>query len=207
MEYDSNVIHSTVDGEAAALVRRDFQENLHKRFAVQSDCTGSSRTNTINAISNCRSLAQRAASVASSGSAAKMNEFFKSSTSATRNTVASTFNRIASQCSSSSSGAPQYCSDIHPSRPCSQNGVIAYCAGGSYVVNCPYYFSFPNHNTGCRSITQSSTTLHEATHLSSVKGTVDYCYGYSCIQSLSSSQNLNNADTYTLFAQSIHAGC
>ncbi|CRK18718.1 hypothetical protein BN1723_017704, partial [Verticillium longisporum] len=36
----------------------------------------------------------------------------------------------------------------------------------------------------------------------------DYnCYGYSCVRSLSASQNINHADTYTLFAQSIYAGC
>lgn len=46
------------------------------------------------------------------------------------------------------------------------------------------------------------------THLSEIAGTSDYGgYGYDFVQSLSPAQNLNHADTYTLFAQSIYAGC
>ena len=40
------------------------------------------------------------------------------------------------------------------------------------------------------------------THLTQVKGTSDYGgYGYNFVRSLSAAQNLNHADTYTLFAQ------
>ncbi|KAL9948524.1 hypothetical protein D7B24_009187 [Verticillium nonalfalfae] len=205
--YASNVVHSTVDGEEAAKVRRDFHETI-KRAVVQSDCTGTRRTATINALSNCRSLALAAASAASSGAAAKMTDFFKSSTTATRNTVAGVFNRIASECGSSTGGVSrQYCTDIYPA--CS-SGVIAYTLPSqSYMVNCPYYFSsFPAQSRTCRAIDQATTTLHEVTHLTQIRGTQDYnCYGYSCVRSLSASQNINHADTYTLFAQSIYAGC
>lgn len=40
------------------------------------------------------------------------------------------------------------------------------------------------------------------THLRQIKGTSDYGgYGYNFVRSLSAAQNLNHADTYTLFAQ------
>jgi deuterolysin len=55
-----------------------------------------------------------------------MTEFFKSSTTATRNTVAAVFNRMATECGSSTSGVSrQYCTDIYPGGACS-SGVIAY---------------------------------------------------------------------------------
>uniref|UniRef100_L2GK12 Neutral protease 2 n=1 Tax=Colletotrichum fructicola (strain Nara gc5) TaxID=1213859 RepID=L2GK12_COLFN len=157
--FSSNSVHTAVNGEEAAAVRARF---LAKR--------------TVNAISRCRSLAVAASSAAASGPAARMTEYFKSSTTATRNTVATVFSRIASECGSTTSGVSrQYCTDVYPA--CS-NGVIAY------------------------------TLLHEMTHLTQIRGTSDYGgYGYNFVRSLSASQNLNHADTYTLFAQSIYAGC
>ncbi|KAF3345623.1 Brefeldin A resistance protein [Verticillium dahliae VDG2] len=131
--YASNVVHSTVDGEEAAKVRRDFHETIKRAV---------------------------------------------SSTTATRNTVAGVFNRIASECGSSTGGVSrQYCTDIYPA--CS-SGVIAYTLPSqSYMVNCPYYFSsFPAQSRTCRAIDQATTTLHEVTHLTQIRGTQDYnCYG------------------------------
>ncbi|KAJ0338723.1 hypothetical protein COL922a_005314 [Colletotrichum nupharicola] len=119
--FSSNSVHTAVNGEEAAAVRARF---LAKRTVVQSDCTGTRRTATVNAISRCRSLAVAASSAAASGPAARMTEYFKSS------------------------------------------------------------------------------TLHEMTHLTQIRGTSDYGgYGYNFVRSLSASQNLNHADTYTLFAQ------
>ncbi|KAJ0353565.1 hypothetical protein COL154_001067 [Colletotrichum chrysophilum] len=140
--FSSNSVHTAVNGEEAAAVRARF---LAKRTVVQSDCTGTRRTATVgltrvisvsirlrvghelhpvNAISRCRSLAVAASSAAASGPAARMTEYFKSSTTATRNTVATVFSRIASECGSTTSGVSrQYCTDVYPA--CS-NGVIAY---------------------------------------------------------------------------------
>ena len=53
----------------------------------------------------------------------------------------------------------------------------------------------------CHAQDQATTTLHEMTHLSQIKGTSDYgVYGYNAVRSLTAAQNLNHADTYTLFA-------
>ncbi|KAI8244008.1 Neutral protease 2-like protein [Colletotrichum sp. SAR 10_96] len=202
--FSSNSIHTAVNGEEAAAVRARF---LDKRTVVQSDCTGTRRTATVNAISRCRSLAVAASSAAASGPAARMTEYFKSSTTATRNTVATVFSRIASECGSTTSGVSrQYCTDVYPA--CS-NSVIAYTLPSqSYMVNCPLFFTMTAASSTCHAQDQQSTILHEMTHLTQIRGTSDYGgYGYNFVRSLSASQNLNHADTYTLFAQSIYAGC
>ncbi|KAL8354676.1 hypothetical protein RB601_004198 [Gaeumannomyces tritici] len=207
--FSSNTVTATVDGAAAAVVRRDFHARLlQKRTAVQSDCTGTRRTATTNAVSACRSLAAQASSAAASGSAAKMTEYFKSSTSSTRSTVAQVFARVASECGSTTGGNSRlYCSDVLSA--CS-SGVLAYTQPStSIMVNCPLYYSaLPALSRTCHAQDQATTTLHEATHLRQVAGTDDFgVYGYAAVQRLSAAQNLRHADTYTLFAQSIYAGC
>jgi deuterolysin len=198
--FISNSVQAAVNGEQAGKIRRDYQE-LAKRTVVQSDCTGTRRTATITALNNCASLARTAATNAQSNNA-KMTEYFKSSTTSTKNTVATVFNNIASQCGSTTSGSSRYyCSDILSA--CS-NGVLAYTyPATSQMVNCPLFFSgLSALSSTCHAQDQATTVLHEMTHLTSVKGTSDYGgYGYNFVRSLSASQNLNHADTYTLFAQ------
>lgn len=204
--FSSNIVTASVDGAAASASRRSFHE---KRSVVQSDCTSTKGTATRTAMTNCRALALAASQAASSGSASKMTEYFKSSTSSTRSTVANVFSKIASECGSTTSGvAKYYCSDVYGA--CS-SGVLAYTLpSASYMVNCPLYFSgLSALSKTCHAQDQATTTLHEVTHLSQIKGTTDQngCYGYSCVQSLSASQNLNHADTYALFANAIYVGC
>ncbi|KAF2193005.1 neutral protease 2-like protein [Zopfia rhizophila CBS 207.26] len=195
--FSSNRISAEVNGAEAAKVRRAFPE---KRTVVQSDCTGTRRTATLSALSNCRSLASAAASAANSNTA-KMVEYFKSSSSSTRSTVAAVFNRIVSECGSSTSGVSrQYCSDVLGA--CS-SGVLAYTQpSSSLMVSCPLYFSaLPALTSSCHAQDQATTTLHETTHLTQIKGTSDYgAYGYNAVRGLTAAQNLNHADTYSLFA-------
>ncbi|KXH36692.1 deuterolysin metalloprotease [Colletotrichum simmondsii] len=189
--FSSNSIKTEVNGEEAASVRTAF---IEKRTAV-------------NAITRCRSLAVAASSAAASGPAARMTEYFKSSTTATRNTVAAVFGRIVSECGSTTSGVSrQYCSDVYGA--CSSN-VIAYTLPSqSYMVNCPTFFTMSAASSTCHAQDQQTTIVHEMTHLTQIRGTSDYNgYGYNFVRSLTAAQNLNHADTYTLFAQSIYAGC
>ncbi|KAK3503257.1 Deuterolysin metalloprotease family-domain-containing protein [Neurospora crassa] len=206
LPYSSNIVTASVDGAAASQARRVFHE---KRSIVQSDCTGSRGSATRTAMSNCRALAARASQVASSGSASKMTEYFKSSSSYTRSTVAGVFARVANECGSTTSGyARYYCSDVY--NACS-SGVLAYTLpSASFMVNCPLYFNaLSSLSSRCHAQDQATTTLHEVTHLSQIQGTSDQsgCYGYSCVRQLSGSQNLKHADTYALFANSIYVGC
>lgn len=197
--FDSNVLKSHVNGVAAAKVRRDFHDNL-KRTELQSDCTGTRGTAQRTALTNCASLAQKAAAAATNGSAAKLTEYFKSSTTATRSAVADVFNKVADECGSTTSGvSTQYCTD---SLGYCESNVLAYTIPTrSLMVSCPLYFNeLTGLSTQCHDQDQATTTLHETTHLSQIKGTQDNGYGYSAIQGLSSAQSLNNADSYALFA-------
>ncbi|KAJ8112042.1 hypothetical protein OPT61_g5502 [Boeremia exigua] len=204
--FISNSVNAAVNGEQAGKVRRDYLE-LAKRTVVQTDCTGTRRTATTTALTNCASLARTAATNAQSNDA-KMTEYFKSATTATKNAVATVFNNIATQCGSSTSGNSRYyCTDILGA--CS-SGVLAYTAPStSQMVNCPLFFTgLTALSRTCHAQDQATTVLHEMTHLTQVKGTSDYGgYGYNFVRSLSASQNLNHADTYTLFAQALYAGC
>ncbi|KAF3048745.1 hypothetical protein E8E11_003755 [Didymella keratinophila] len=204
--FISNKVLAAVDGEQAGKVRRDYLE-LAKRTIVQSDCTGSQRSATTTALSNCASLARTAASNAQTNNA-KMTEYFKSTSTSTKSAVATIFNNIATQCGSTTSGNSRYyCSDILSA--CS-GGVLAYTyPSTSQMVNCPLFFSgLTALSRQCHAQDQATTVLHEMTHLTQVKGTSDYGgYGYNFVRSLSASQNLNHADTYTLLAQALYAGC
>ncbi|KAK8094810.1 deuterolysin metalloprotease protein [Apiospora hydei] len=203
--YTSNTLKAVeVDGAQAAEARASF---IGRRTSLQSDCTGSKSTAIRSALSNCASAARNAASTARSSSS-KMTEYFKSSSSSTVSTVANVFTKVASECGSTSGGSSRlYCSDVYGA--CS-SGVLAYTLpSSSYMAYCNLFFSaLSGVSRTCHDQDQASTVLHEATHLTQIKGTSDYNgYGYSYVRSLSASQNLNHADTYALFAQSIYAGC
>lgn len=115
--FDSNEIEAEIDGEAAATIHTTFHHD--KRTRVQSDCTGTRLSNTRTALNSCATMAQQAQQVAQSGSAAKMTEFFKSSSTSTRNYVAGVFSRIRSECASTSGGVSNwYCTDVY-----------GYCSG------------------------------------------------------------------------------
>lgn len=205
--YQSNSLQAEIDGAVAAATRRSVMARHAKRTHVQSDCTGSRGSATRSALSNCVKLANAAKKVAQSGSASKMEEFFKSSSSSTRNTVANVLTKVASECGSTSGGASDYyCTDV--ANHCG-NRVLAYTVPSqSYMAYCDIYFdNLPGLTSSCHRQDQATTTLHEMTHLQEVAGTNDLGYGYDNIQKLSTRDSLNNADSYAVFANSIYAGC
>lgn len=143
--FDSNSLVSHVDGTAAAKVRRSFHENMaakFKRSNLQGDCTGSKGNAQRTALTNCQKLATAAAEAASNGSAAKVSEYFKSSSQDTRATVAGIFKKIAKECGSTTSGiAEQYCTDTLDS---CESQVLAYTVPSQNImVSCPRKSSMP----------------------------------------------------------------
>ncbi|KAM0323742.1 hypothetical protein ACHAQA_008679 [Verticillium albo-atrum] len=206
LPYSSNTISSKVDGVQAATAHKNFQ-NKAKRTTVSTDCTGTRRSATITAINNCASLASKARAAATSDTA-RLEEYFKSSSSSVSSTVAAVFRRVEDECGSTTSGISTYhCTDVYNS--CAP-GVIAYALPSqNFMVNCDTFFNQMSPTSSrCHAQDQQTTILHEMTHLSQIAGTSDYGgYGYNFVQSLTAAQNLNHADTYTLFAQSIFAGC
>lgn len=194
--FSSNTLTVSVEGAEASKTRRAFWQ---KRSIVQSDCTGTRRTATVNSLANCRTLALAAQSAAGSNPT-KLNEYFKSTSSSTVSTVQTVFGRVATECGSTTSGvARQYCTDQIGA--CGSN-VLAYTVPSqSYMVDCPLFYSaLPALTSTCHAQDQATTTLHEVTHLTQIKGTQDLAYGYTAVRGLSNSQALNNADTYALFA-------
>jgi deuterolysin len=201
LSYLSNELEVKVDGAAAAKVPRAITP-LDKRTAVQSDCTGSQRESTLSALSNCQKLATAAAGAASSGSASKFSEYFKTTSSSVRGTVAARLRAVANECGSSTNGVTSlYCTDVYGA--CDSNTLAYTSPADNVVVNCPIYFSYlPVLSSSCHAQDMSTTTLHEFTHATAVfsPGTDDNAYGYSAATALSSAQAVLNADTYALYA-------
>lgn len=192
--YASNKLEMDVNGAEAGKVKRA----LEKRTRLSTDCTGSQRTSTTTALSNCVRLANAAASAATSGSSSKFSEYFKSTSSSVRSSVSSCLSRVATECGSTTSGTTTYhCSDVYGG--CGSN-VLAYTVpSAEVVVNCPLYFSaLPALTSSCHAQDQATTTLHEMTH--ALCGTADLGYGYQAATALSSRDAVDNADSYALYS-------
>ncbi|EXF79751.1 metalloproteinase [Colletotrichum fioriniae PJ7] len=204
--FDSGVLQATVDGTQAASVHAAFHESLNaKRVTIQSDCTGTKKTAVTAALSKAKTYVTNAQTAANAGT--RLQQYFKSTSSSTKSTVAGVFGKAATLLGSTSSGAGLYCTDV--GNFCS-DGVVAYAQPGSggYIVVCDYFFQFPASTTSCRATDQPYVLVHESTHLTEVAGTDDVCYGYEgCVDSLSTSQALNNADSFAMYSQGIQTNC
>jgi deuterolysin len=195
LDYESNKLTMSIDGAQAATVAKA----IVKRTTVGSSCTGSKLSAVRTALSNCARLATSAASAASSGT--KLSTYFKSTSSSVSSTVAARLRAVASDCGGSSSRTSTNCND--PYQGCSSN-VLAYTVpSANFITYCPIFFSeLPALASSCHGQDQATTALHEETHAPGVysPGTEDLGYGYSAATRLSSSQALNNADSYALYA-------
>ncbi|KAL4926144.1 putative penicillolysin/deuterolysin metalloprotease [Aspergillus undulatus] len=205
LPFTSNELTIDVDGAKAAEV--SSVAALDKRTRI-SGCSGSRGAALQTALRNTVSLSNAAASAAASGSG-RFSTFFKSTSASTRNAVAARFRAIASEASSTSSGATTYyCTDTFGY--CSSNVLAWTLPAYDIIANCDLYYSYlPALSNTCYAQDQATTTLHEFTHAPGVysPSTQDYAYGYSASVALSASQALNNADSYALFANSVYLGC
>jgi deuterolysin len=116
LTFKSNTLAIAVDGVAAAKVKRVITplSKLERRVTLDSGCSGSSETSTINALANAVSLADAAAAEAASGDEAKFEEYFKTTDADVRNTVAERLQAVSSAASSTTSGeVTYYCSDVY----------------------------------------------------------------------------------------------
>jgi deuterolysin len=208
LAYSAESISVDVDSEKIATIETAVAK-LSKRTIVQSDCTGTRGTAIRTAINNCRSLASNAATAAASGSATKFQEFFKSTASNVRSTVAARFRAVANDCGSTTGGVTRtYCTDVYGA--CSA-GVLAYTLpSANLFAYCNTFFNqLPALTRTCYGQDQATTVLHESTHAPGVysPGTVDNAYGYAASARLNSAQSVINADSYALFAGAIYNNC
>ncbi|KAI5367961.1 Putative peptidase M35, deuterolysin, metallopeptidase, catalytic domain superfamily [Septoria linicola] len=212
LAYSSNQITLDIDGAAAAEVAYAVAspDALEKRTQLStSSCSSTRLTQLRSALSSCQSLANTAATAATSGSATKFQEYFKTTSSSVRSTVAARFRAVASDCGSTTSGRTiSYCSDVY--RYCDPN-VLAYTLPAyNYIAYCDIFYSgLPALSGTCHAQDRATTVLHEETHAPGVysPGTQDLGYGYADAQSLSSAQAVLNADTYALYANALYVGC
>lgn len=206
MPFSSNKLSIDVDGAEASKVKLAIS-HLDRRTQL-TGCSGSKQSALTQALQNAVSLANKAAEAASSGSASKFQEYFKTTDSSTRQTVAARLQAVAKEASSTSSGATTYhCDDAYGY--CDPN-VLAYTLPSqNTIANCDIYYSqLPPLASSCHAQDQATTSLHEFTHAPGVysPGTQDLGYGYQAATSLSANQALNNADSYALYANGKLAG-
>ncbi|KAJ5762589.1 uncharacterized protein N7511_005971 [Penicillium nucicola] len=205
--YRSNDLKIEVDGVKASRVSKAIKP-LSRR--TSESCSSSTKKSALDkALSNTVSLANAAASAALTGSASKFNEYFKTTSTSTRQVVAARLKAVAKEAGSTSSGSTKYyCTDVYGY--CETN-VLAYTLPSLNVIaNCDIYYSYlPALASSCHAQDQATTTLHELTHAPGVysPGTEDNGYGYSAATALSSSRAVLNADSYALYANAIYLGC
>ncbi|KAG8525687.1 uncharacterized protein KY384_000447 [Bacidia gigantensis] len=224
LPYTSNTLTLTIDGAEAAKVAPALKD-LDKRTIVSS-CSGSQGTALRAALPRVVSLSNAAASAVGTNNA-KMNEYFHSTTAATKNVVAARFRGVAAQAGTTTNvscaftsfpvffplaagvsllvevvevpwGLREWMADVKTAIP-SQN----------LIANCNIYYNLPPLTNQCHRQDQATTSLHEFTHAPATysPGTQDNGYGYAAATALNTQQAINNADTYALFANAIYVGC
>ncbi|KAL8969565.1 MAG: hypothetical protein Q9197_004262, partial [Variospora fuerteventurae] len=129
--FRSNKLSIDVDGAAAARVAPAIQLGDDARTVVS--CSASAQgTSLRNALSRAVTLSNNAANAAASGSAAKFQEYFKTTAASARNTVAARFRAVAAEAGSTNGGSTRYyCTD--PYGYCSPN-VLAYCIPSQNII-------------------------------------------------------------------------
>ncbi|XWW95502.1 hypothetical protein V2A60_003462 [Cordyceps javanica] len=206
--YHSNRLSIRVDGVAAGHTASSYRRGLERRTRVQGGCRGRRLQTTQAALASCVKIATAASKAASGGPASKMHEYFKAADNGTRRVVADVFARIARECGTVNGGrSDYYCRDKYGH--CKPT-VLAYTMmEKDAMCYCERYFrTLPAHTKKCHGRDQPTTNIHEMTHLRRIKGTSDFNgYGYGTVQNLTREQNLNHADTYTLFALAIELKC
>ena len=111
--YDSNLLTIQVDGAVAARVEKAVKP-LDKRTLEESCSSSANNAALQKALRQSVTLANNAATAATSGSASKFNEYFKTTSSSVRSTVAARFRGIAKQAGSTTGGGTfYYCTDVY----------------------------------------------------------------------------------------------
>jgi len=195
---ESNTITAIVDGsEAAAAQQADASRDMHS-LIKDIGCSDDQMAMLNAAREFCRERAHAAyytASEPDSPAFSKVREFFKDESKMARDKIAEFFATTYWDCDTPFvEGGRHFCSD------CSDYPVVAYAdTARGRAGYCPIYFEFDAQNEGCHDADRPHVLMHELSHL--FAGTTDTVYGYENLIKLSSSQALNNADTYAHFAK------
>lgn len=195
-----------IDGPVAAQVTKAVvaaaaAANFNRRSTIQDDCSASQTKTIADGEARCVKQAQAAAQAATSGSATKFNEYFKTTATADRQYVAKRFTAVAKECQNTPGGILNvYCSDKY--NYCSDDTFAYTVPADNNVIWCNQYWTHDTETTQCHGDDKTGTTIHEYTHANAVfsPGTNDYAYGYSACSKLTRAKALENADTYEYYA-------
>lgn len=207
--YTSNTLSIPVEGARARQVTKAIDRLEIKRTTIQSDCSSQQSSSITAANQECVTMANNAASAATSGSGSLFETYFGSSSTSTRQTVADNFQKIAQECSSTPGGnSESHCTDPYGSCGGTLLAYTIWRDGGGFgqsasrqgtLYYCPRYFDvLAAAPAQCQQQSQATNTLHETSH--AVLATEDLAYGFSGVTRLSTEQAVVNADTYALYA-------
>nr|AAY45757.1 metalloproteinase 7 [Coccidioides posadasii] len=199
MVFKSNALQLKIDGEMAATVARAIQP-LDRRSDVHVCRNSAKRKALMKALRNSAHLAGTAASAAYRNPR-KVQEYFHTTDRTAVRSVAARLKAISRESGSTRNGATRYACEDHWNR--CEPGVLAYTLPShNLVVNCPSFYNLPALTNRCHGQDQATTVLHEFAHAPGVHEPFckDHAYGYRSIRRLSTRLALNNADSFSLFA-------
>ncbi|RYO80170.1 hypothetical protein DL764_009925 [Monosporascus ibericus] len=204
----SNTVSMYVEARKASFQdSRSIEERTNLDVA---GCNGTKHEVITAALANCKGLALAAAADAKDPASARFAEYFKTNSSATRQTVVERLEAAAEECSTADSGVSRlFCYDYYG--VCEIDGpLVAYTMYTfNTMVVCPLFYVRPPLPTGCHRQCHATTVIHEATHCGGVYSpmTQDYAYGYEECMALEPDWALLNADTYSLYANAVYLDC
>ncbi|KAG7120750.1 Neutral protease 2 like protein [Verticillium longisporum] len=210
--YKSNTLTVTVD-EATALLSRVVPAPLQHRALLQEDsCKNTTqRQFMLDALANCKPLAEAGAAEARDVTSLRFVEYFRSNASESRQLVAGRLDAVAKECSTSDSGGVRvYCTEPFDWTECSTPLVGYTWPLNNWIIMCPMFFDTrPPMPQECHKQDHTTTMIHEMTHNPAVYevATQDAAYSYPNITQLDPDMALYNADTYSLFANAIYLDC
>lgn len=203
--FKSNTISINVDADAASKLL--ISAALEERTNLQPGCNETILEASTKALANCQILALAAATDAADPSSKRFVEYFGTNSSETRDIVVTRFRNVAQECATTDSGVSRYfCYDYYGI--CESDGPLnAYTLwSANTMVMCPLFYNLPPLPLGCHQQCQATTTIHESTHVPAVyePHTNDYAYAYNASVALPPERSLQNADSYSLYA---NGGC
>ncbi|RYP53798.1 hypothetical protein DL769_010446 [Monosporascus sp. CRB-8-3] len=205
----SNTVSMYVEARTASFQGSRYIEG--RTNLVVAGCNGTKHEVITAALSNCNRLALAAAADARDPASARFVEYFKTNSSATRQTVVERLEAAAEECRTVDSGVSRlFCYDYYGVCETSDGPLVAYTMWSfDTMVMCPLFYERPPLPTGCHRQCHATTVIHETTHCGGVYSpmTQDYAYGYEECMALEPDWALLNADTYSLYANAVYLDC
>ncbi|KAG6130467.1 hypothetical protein E4U38_004453 [Claviceps purpurea] len=193
---------SCLDGGNVTL----FETSLPSKRSIDGSC-GGHRSLVDQAYKDCAVRARAGEKVArakDSVSSTLIKDIFKSDSDQTRNHIAEHFAQIAVECEKNGGGpTPIRCGWCNPGVAGLTVLVSNNQKGSNEVTLCDV--ALHAEQNSCDKQVLGDVLLHELSHSWGL--TKDHGYGVKGIKMMSSSDSLDNADSYTVFAKSAKLGC